>query len=500
MLAAGCVFILRADGEVVTPEDTVRDMLDRTLQSMHPTEFDRLAAKVIDPANSWEELAAEFERVEQTYSPDASPDGAPDGGAFSREASQVLRRMVAEQTAHRDGPVDELPADRQAAEWIYRLRDLHLVKWDWDYRTGYPQAFGDEAQALAQTPVHHLVDMGDSAVPALIAALGDKSFTRTAVPARKLWDTYAPKPMRVGDIALKILEHDAGRQFSVIEFGASDDEQTRSDVDAWWIDRQRKGIKQQLIDDMAKRDYNSLSAAKKLAQLFPDSALGPINRAIGVTDEDSTRASLINIAAKLPGDSVATLLHAQLDSGSGPEGRIAAARGLLLRGDRSVIPSIIKAWHELDVSARRGPALPNEFHELLGFLAESRDPRAIDALAQLDADAAIDARFDVAWEFLPDSGVVTHFPILPGLVSGPDAPPAEAVDAAIERLLLGFLRDKAKGRIILTSYQEKDVSKPRVCDVAAMALAARWPQRYQFDPSARLAARDAAIAAMARGR
>jgi hypothetical protein len=83
-----------------------------------------------------------------------------------------------------------------------------------------------------------LIDLGYAAVPALIAALDDESFTRSVPPSIHM----TVRVWRVNDVAIEILEHLAGRRLRRIENYARSPEGTRLQVEAWWNEVRDTGL------------------------------------------------------------------------------------------------------------------------------------------------------------------------------------------------------------------------------------------------------------------
>jgi hypothetical protein len=156
---------------------------------------------------------------------------------YMKRSAAVLRRMAAEEAAHVARPLASLTPAEQAAELIYQLRDLHLP-FSYQAAGGVPYPFEPwmPQNDSEKTPVHRLVDLGDAAVPVLIAALGDESFTRTDYAGMK---AHPIRAMRVNDVALAILEHMAGQRFPrEPDGGPWDIARSRPYVEKWWAEKQ----------------------------------------------------------------------------------------------------------------------------------------------------------------------------------------------------------------------------------------------------------------------
>ncbi len=124
--------------------------------------------------------------------------------------AERLEKMIAEDDAHparTDAEIALLPPAEQAAEWLFRLRDQHGEQFS---QPGWVDIFST-GEPGETSPAHRLVKLGDAAVPALLAALGDPRLTRSVGYGRNF--RFSHEVITVGDAALKILERIAGREF-----------------------------------------------------------------------------------------------------------------------------------------------------------------------------------------------------------------------------------------------------------------------------------------------
>jgi hypothetical protein len=76
--------------------------------------------------------------------------------------------------------------------------------------------------------------------------------------------------------------------------------------------------------------------------------------------------------------------------------------------------------------------------------------------------------------------------------------PTGAASEAIERALLAALDDLEPRIGLKGSQDDLSCDDPRVCDMAALVLSRRWPQRHRFSGSAAVEERDNQIAAVRR--
>jgi hypothetical protein len=209
----------------------LRELLQQQLGDavLNQAEADATVAKV-----PWNELSKAYSRFESRFP-------ASDRVAYAREAAETLQRMIAEDAAHESKPLAQMSPDEQAAENIYQLRNFALAPPYWSTGGPYPVAFERRDGKDVPTPVHRLVDLGFSAVPRLIAALDDHTFTRSQVARFKGYEL--PRAMRVSDFARNILSFMSGRNFS--QWLGSDGTPiagtVRERAEAWWAEVRRKG-------------------------------------------------------------------------------------------------------------------------------------------------------------------------------------------------------------------------------------------------------------------
>ena len=159
--------------------------------------------------------------------------------------------MVAEDEAHaKNAPtnLDVLPVDQRVRELIFQLRDQNGEQMKWDQPGGF-DIFNDSRGT--NSPAGKLVAIGYPAVPQLIVALDDSTFSRWLG-----WFTVhgdldqigsARTVLTVGDYALAIIERITGKTFyppvssSAPMSYMKKNGEVRKAVEAWWADFQKKG-------------------------------------------------------------------------------------------------------------------------------------------------------------------------------------------------------------------------------------------------------------------
>ncbi|MEP6667534.1 MAG: hypothetical protein ABJF10_00190 [Chthoniobacter sp.] len=455
--------------------DALQQQIGEELLNRTEAEFGRPAISLAELLKRYEPFAARFP---------ASPRVA-----YAQEAADLLRKMIAEEAAHHPKPLDQMSPAEQVAENIYQLRNLGSAYWVMNEK--YPlmatQRHGAKVITII-TPVHRLVDLGPVAVPQLIEALDDRRFTRFIEPR---FNSLGRETVnRVGNVAQRILEFMSGRSFYQrrTDAGKPIGKTTRQIAEDWWAEVQGKGEKEVLIKAAATGDQAGCAAARKLVEKYPDAAIDAIEAGIRASTREGYRGEFVEVAGKLPGDMPLAFLKSKLAPSNGLYSQVHAAEALFKGGHpKEAVPAMIEAWRKIQprLSTDEADAY-GEVGGLITFLATSGDAKAIEALGRDDQKAPVDVRLAVVQVFLPfpkngggfGLGKTVHAPSSPNDYMA--ALPAGEAGAAIERLLISAL-DDAERRVGLEGiYNEFSYADPRVCDMAALVLAQRWPQKYQF--------------------
>jgi hypothetical protein len=444
-----------------------------------------------NPSISWAESMKVYEGFPKRF-PASSKVG------YARESADLLKKMIAEASAHHPKPLEEMSLEEQIAEYIYQLRTLAAK--DWVINSSYQIMVSGSAGKEANTPVHRLAEFGYEAVPQLIEALDDRRFTRSLemvnlqLGAREI----LPSVMRVGDFAQKILEHTTGRAFGLPRApdGKLLNVMGRQRAEAWWTEFQSEDKKKALIEATGSGGEEGGKAARKLVEEYPHSALAAIEEGVRATTEPDVLSAYVEAAGSIPGGAPVDFLKSKLGSGNGLYAQTRAAEALFARGKPEALPAMIEAWQNAQ------PRLPtneadafSEIGGLIEFLAKSGDAAAVDALGRDIRKAPVEVRLAVVDVFVPWEQRGTEF--LKGrkvhaLVKMPELPGGAAGDA-IERLLATALDDPERRFGMRKDYDEASIDGPRVCDIAAFALSQRWPKKYQFHWRENLAECDAQV-------
>jgi hypothetical protein len=464
-----------------TPDDhgwPFRHQLDRDLGHF---EMWRTIVAFSDPKVSRRELLSRLHALAEHF---------PHCDYLSRADSTAkrLEQMIAEDDTHPARTVDEiaaLPPTEQAQEWIFRLRDQNGAQ---DGQPGWVDIF----MTHEDSPAHHLLKLGDAAVPALIAALGDSRLTRSVGYGRDFF--FSHEVITIGDAALTILERIADRQFprsGLVQATKAEDGKTdpaRIAVQKWWDERQSKGVLAELAEATARGDFSAERAGARLLADFPDAAATPILTGAAATKSDGERCAFIRLVGKLKDDRVPEFLLHEAREGPFLGARAEAASLLAKLGRTDGILPLIEQWRHSAPSSKPNDQAARE--KLITVLALADSPDAIHALADGLLQRSPEARSRVLEALSPrrfarmesegSQGGATRAAL--------SAPTQEA----IEELVVAEAEDTGAYLGIHGWINSRRIDNPRICDDAAALLAARWPDRYKFDINASYPVRERA--------
>ncbi len=413
------------------------------------------------------EILAAFEHIARYY-------GKCEHLERVRDSIKVLREMLEEDEAHAKSikAYEDMSVDEQVVELIFQLRDQNAHQWSQPGRVNvYDDPRGDAS------PAHLLVEHGYDAVPRLIEALDDMTFTRSVGYVRNY--CFSHHVLRVGDCAREILQSISGRCFCA---GSHTDPisqegkaaAVREEVEAWWAELQAKGEKQLWIEGIQKADRDSPLQARWLLDKYPEAALEPIIQGAEDANEYWVRVGLVTVAGDIEGDGPAAFLKEEMVSGPFIHSRVEAARALSRRGVEEALTQMIRLW-------LLGPN-PGEM-ELAEYLLECGSIEAIQAVEQGLRRRNVGMRIHVIR--------AVHAAILQTrqAIEGRDhESPDENLKArmsvlltAMEQLLVTHLADTEREEGSSGSWYSAYFVDPRVCDMAATVLSWNWKDTYTFD-------------------
>ncbi len=468
------------------PPATLREGLERDLGYAM---IWRATLEFEDPKILRSQLLESFERVAHNY-----PHSQY--AASARETADRLRAMVAEDAAHAApaAPLADLSPDDRAAELIFRLRDQNGHQWSQPGSCDIFDDFGGAVEAdphKEKSPAVQLAELGYAAVPRLIAALDDRTFSRSVGYHRNFY--FSHHVLTVGDCAEQTLQRIAGRSFYTAKTTSSymsrDDETAgvKKEVEAWWREFQQKGEKQTLIDAVGAGGQNGYQQAALLCKRYPDAALAPLIQGAQNSTEGWAREQLVTLAGKQPGEGALPFLEEELHAGPLLGGRLAAAQALWQHGrGAEATAAMIDEWAHQNAKSSDEQARA----ELIGFLAGCERVDAIEALGHDLRQRPVGTRLDLVSAFDTSRSNFSTFASGSGGTGDVTAnhdlrrqgTDEEAkVNAAVEALLVAELDDREQRLGMSGTRNGKNFSDPRVCDLAGEILATRFKDRYAFD-------------------
>jgi hypothetical protein len=433
------------------------------------------------------QLLAQFERIVRDFP-------ASEHRERATGFIEMLRKMISEDEAHARAarPLAEMSEKEKIAELIFQLRDQNGRQFS---QPGSCDIFNDFGQGRkGNTPAHQLVKLGYPAVPALIEALGDTRLSRSVGYHRDFY--FSHFVLTVGDCAEAILGRISGRRFWVARTTSAAMQKdgqmkaTRAAIEEWWREYEKKGEKQMLIEGVRKGADDSAQQVSRLRELDPSAAIEAIGRGIRAANSQHVRTQLVEEMGRIKSDEATQALGVEMRENTSLNARVAAAGELFRRGDDKTVPAMIEAWSNWTPSQKSGPDEEWRSGEsLIQFLGSCGHVSAIKALADRFPSLPIASKFTVL-EAATGTDVFLKDETLR------KTPRPADVDALAEDLAIAALDDRQVRYGMSGNRGKSSYRDPRVCDMAAGALATRWPQRYQFHWLPTRLQRDPEIAAM----
>ncbi len=427
-----------------------------------------------DTSISRVELLRTFQKIVANYPHSEQKERA-------QQTVAMLERMITEDEAHtKMAPpnLDKLPIEGRVRELIFQLRDQHGEQYS---QPGWVDIF-NEWRGSTNSPAQQLVKIGYPAVPQLIAALEDPTFTRSVGYWRDF--TFSHNVLTVGDCAMEILGRITGKYFYVTGHTAgymSTDgkvSETHKLAMEWWAEFQKKGEKQLLIEGVEAGDVSSISQAKLLVERYPDAAPSALGKGIRAATNQNLRERLVQAFQNFDASAAHMFLQTELHEGNDGS-RVSAAEALLHENKADVINAMIREWQN---SSDYKMEDDQGWTECGRFLASVDSPDAINALEKNLRNRPLKTRMAILHN-VGEGG--TRY----GEIRSVSERSAATADA-IEALLGASLEDSGLQPGDSGPRMGRHYRDMRICDMGGYYLHQLWPERYHFDLSGSVATRD----------
>jgi|GEM_PF-3904129 len=457
--SAGLAWICHRNGRETDAKAFLRDeepseprtnLLAEVKDEIAYSVYGNLILQIGDPSISWSAMGAKMKIFAHIYR----------GTRASKRATAVtglLNTMAAQEATSKKVDAKgfaRLSTDQKVAELIRRIRTVN-------------------DRSDSKSPEEMLAEIGLPAVPRLLDALRDKSFTRDVdMEGSFIYSVTEDEVVRVRDVAIRALSDIAGRNF----WGDDQRDFTAVEKNAqkWWAAVQANGEKQVLIGGVEGGGDDAGSQAQLLVEHYPQDAFESIFAGLRVAKNDYVRGSLIEALSDLPAPKVVPLLKDVIANDPAFQPRFKAVAVLAKTDPEAAITAMGKEWE-----GRPGQE-PDSHGSIAGFLAESCRPSGIGHLATNLRSRSVADRERIVEFFmrgLPgECGCGIYFPY----DNKPFDPVVKkAFDRAVEDLLAFELEDKAKADGY-TSLGNVFFDKPELSSMAVYGLAECFPGKYRF--------------------
>ncbi len=396
------------------------------------------------------------------------------------EWARTLLKMIEEDRIHAQKhlpPLSTMRLKERVAELIFRLRDaLHPTREE--HFMGYPYDESFKSNPLYNAD-KQLFQIGYPAIPQLIAAFGDKRFTRGK-------DT-------IGSRAETIFSQITSENFNSLYknqssyLGVKDYQRVAW---AWWADFQKRGEKGVLIERTKKGDRDSLAFGERLFETYPTETLPALIVGFENAKDPAIRASFIKQLANFRVHKVTQLTRSAMWNDQSLQVRLAALRERCEEGDLEALKAMLSIWNHPE--GWNGDS--REKDELVSFLAYAYHPDAVRALRTrltTMSSSQLSTVIDAPFSAFP----APFTPAPTGNIKAEQLRVRKAYEQEVETLLIQTLAredDITAGRLIRWNTKTVTLasSSGRACDIVGAMLAFMRPDKYHFSLSAPLRKRE----------
>jgi hypothetical protein len=450
------------------PSVTNRPVRDLLAEDFAYAEVSRAALELRDLAMPREKLLERFRNVVIRF-PDSN------SAIRAREPSAILEQMAREDREHevrQRADSSSPPKGQRVTELIFELRNQVGQQSD---RNGVCDPFADLRED--KSPAAELVRIGMAAVPQLLDAVTNAEFTRSVQPWQN--GVFSHKILRVGQVALAVLERIANRSFDSTTFSPGDKAAValmQSRVRDWWSHVDRSEELTKLVNAVEQGDREAATKASQLVDLYPHEATAAIRAGVQRATDSYARGELISTLKGLNTAEALTFAAVQMEHGADLRARLNAAQVVFGTHPGRAVQALV-------VEYKRGIGTQSsEFDsdELIQLLADSERAIAVDALGFGLRSRSVDTRLRIV------EGIASNVAYKAQYVKSSAETRAgqRAYWTAVERLFGNELTDTDRREGSLIGIVGADFVDPRVCDIALYGLSRLSPERYTYSKSA----------------
>jgi len=410
------------------------------------------------PPPSWEDLLQRMERIVRLYPGTKHHPRA-------QQTAEALRRMIAENKAHRRPTEPGLLTNRErVAELIFQLREQSGRQ---IMQPGGCDIFSTREDSAA----HQLVEIGYEAVPQLIKAVDSQTLTRSVQFHRDFY--FSHEVLTAGECVEQILYRLTGRDFQPPSGTPNEQRATalKKVLADWWEPFKNLSEKEILVAEISSGTVHPYHLVERLQKKHPEAVaeavLAGYQKATGKPEAEYWISHLASLNDPRAGFALSDLMRAK---GRPLDIRVKAAQAAHRLGNATAVPLMLAEWEE-----RVGTATEDDVYQSFGgltrFLAGTGDLRVIQAFGN----------------HLPDLPVRVRYVVIGHIDDwcNPVNAKAHREEArAIEELLATHLEDFKAVPSASMHLENHQVSGPEVRFVALLALSKLAPDRYAFDLTA----------------
>lgn len=315
--------------------------------------------------------------------------------------------------------------------------------------------FAPWSDSESDSPAHKLAAIRFKAVPKLIAALSDRRATKCALS------------LKVGDVALQVIEKISARQFTSMHGAMKEGEipMMAKEVSTWWADAQKIGELAALTKEL--NSPGNQQAAVAIGERFPTETTRIMRDALHSKNPGLMRVQCDYALAVSHDPAAKAVLREEAESGPDVKSRVVALRYFLISDSKLATTLYVKEWKRFsDPPAIRKPGMeawPFTRADFIEPMLFSGDPTALKCLVENLQSRSAGFRGRLVWAIF--SQRTSH---------------DRATIATIERMLAGELDDTGKGASGGIGGDDGTFSfeSPEIGDLAALAISLTNPSRY----------------------